>query len=201
MSSKRQPLTSEVPSKVSTQRFASSRRDLNPDSLAHARRVETSRLRTDEMLALMFQVGRDTVAVDVRHVREVVPRVRLSAVNGSPVWMAGVFVYRGQVVPVVDLHKLTGAGECPPHLSSRIILFPWPVDAPESLVGLLATQVAEIREISEGNLQRMPSSRGQPTLGPALPDGHGIIRILDPEWLLSQIAASSGGTIAAGITG
>jgi len=152
------------------------------------------------MLALMFQVGHDTVAVDVRHVREVVPRVRLSVVNGSPAWMAGVFVYRGQVVPVVDLHKLTGAGECPPHLSSRIILFPWPVNAPESLVGLLATQVAEIREISEGNLQSTSSgSRGQPSLGQALPDGHGIIRILDPEWLLSQIAASSGGTIALGI--
>ncbi|MCE9562056.1 MAG: chemotaxis protein CheW [Planctomycetes bacterium] len=153
------------------------------------------------MLALMFQVGRDTVAVDVRRVREVVPRVQLSAVNGGPAWMAGVFVYRGQVVPVVDLHKLTGAGECPPHLSSRIILLPWPVDAPESLVGLLATQVAEIREIAVGNVQPIPGTPGQPGLGPALPDGHGIIRILNPDWLLSQIAASSGGMIVAGIAG
>ena len=51
------------------------------------------------------------------------------------------FVYRGRVVPVVDLHALAGVGECPPHLSSRIILFPFPLDVPESLVGLLATQV------------------------------------------------------------
>lgn len=153
------------------------------------------------MLALMFQVGRDTVAVDVRRVREVVPRVQLSAVNGGPGWMAGVFVYRGQVVPVVDLHKLTGAGECPPHLSSRIILLPWPADAPESLVGLLATQVAEIREIASAKVQPIPGSPGQPGLGPALPDGHGIIRILNPDWLLSQIAANSGGMIVAGIAG
>ncbi len=153
------------------------------------------------MLALMFQVGRDTVAVDVRHVREVVPRVQLSAANGGPPWMAGVFVYRGQVVPVIDLHKLTGAGECPPHLSSRIILLPWPVNAPETLVGLLATQVAEIREIQTGSVHTIPGSSGQPSLGPALPDGHGIIRILNPESLLTQIAASSGGMIEAGITG
>jgi len=153
------------------------------------------------MLALMFQVGLDTVAVDVRHVREVVPRVRLSVVNGGPPWMAGVFVYRGQVVPVVDLHRLTGAGECPPHLSSRIILFPWPASSPDSLVGLLATQVAEIREIPVGAVQPIPGSIGQASLGPALPDGHGIIRILNPEWLLSQIAATSGGMIASGIIG
>ena len=33
------------------------------------------------MLALVFQVGPDKVAVDVNRVREVVPRVRLSAVH------------------------------------------------------------------------------------------------------------------------
>ena len=153
------------------------------------------------MLALVFQVGRDKVAVDVRRVREVVPRVRLSAVNGGPAWMAGVFVYRGRVVPVVDLHRLTGAGECPPHLSSRIILFPWPLDAPESLVGLLATQVAEIREVRPGLVQPMPGSPGSPGLGPALPDGHGIMRLLDPDWLLAQVSAGSAGLILPGSEG
>src|ERR1700685_1883839 len=121
------------------------------------------------MLALTFQVGRDRVAVDVRRVREVVPRVRLSPVNGGPSWIAGVFVYRGRVVPVVDLHRLTGAGGCPLHLSSRIILVPYPLDIPESLVGLLATQVAEIREIRPGLVQPLPGQSGRPGLGPALP--------------------------------
>jgi chemotaxis-related protein WspB len=147
------------------------------------------------MLALIFQVGGDKVAVDVRRIREVIPRVRLSAVNSGPSWIAGVFVYRGRVVPVVDLHRLTGAGVCPPHLSSRIILFPYPLDAPESLVGLLATQVAEIRVIRAGLVQPLPGESGRPGLGPALPDGTGIIRLLDPDWLLSQVAAGSGGLI------
>lgn len=152
------------------------------------------------MLALIFQVGRDTVAVDVRRVREVVPRVRLSVVNGGPRWMAGVFVYRGRVVPVVDLHQLVGAGECPPHLSSRIILFPWPLDVPEALVGLLATQVAEIREVRPGLVQPIPGEAGRPGLGPALPDGEGILRLLDPDWLLSQVAAGSNGILVPGAT-
>jgi chemotaxis-related protein WspB len=147
------------------------------------------------MLALIFQVGSDKVAVDVRRIREVIPRVRLSSVNGGPSWIAGVFVYRGRVVPVVDLHRLTGAGECPPHLSSRIILFPYPLDAPESLVGLLATQVAEIREVRPGLVQPLPSEPGRPGLGPALPDGAGILRLMDPDWLLAQVASGSGGLI------
>jgi chemotaxis-related protein WspB len=154
----------------------------------------------ETMLALTFQVGQDRVAVDVRRVREVVPRVRLSAVNGGPLWIAGVFVYRGRVVPVVDLHALAGAGECPPHLSTRIILLPWPADAPESLVGLLATQVADIREIRPGIMQPIPGAPDRPGLGPALPDGEGILRILDPDWLLREIAAGSGGLIELGVS-
>ena len=148
------------------------------------------------MLGLVFQVGPDKVAVDVRRIREVVPRVRLTAVHGAPPWIAGVFVYRGRVVPVVDLHALAGVGECPPHLSSRIILFPWPADAPDSLVGLLATQVAEIREVPAD--PPGAAGPGHLGLGPALPDGHGIIRVLDPGALLAQVAAGSGGAIALG---
>jgi chemotaxis-related protein WspB len=152
------------------------------------------------MLALTFQVGPDRVAVDVTRIREVVPRVRLAPVNGGPPWMAGVFVYRGRVVPVVDLHRLIAVGECPLHLSSRIILLPYPPDAPESLVGLLATQVAEIREVRTERLRPVTGQPDQSVLGPALPDGSGILRILDPDSLLREVAAGSGGLIAAGVT-
>ncbi len=150
------------------------------------------------MLGLVFQVGANKVAVDVRRVREVVPRVRLASVHGGPSWMAGVFVYRGRVVPVIDLHALVGVGACPPHLSSRIILFPYPSDAPDSLVGLLATQVAEIREIKTDVAHPIPGPAGRTSLGPALADGEGVLRLLDPDWLLSQVAAGAGGLIATG---
>jgi chemotaxis-related protein WspB len=151
------------------------------------------------MLALVFQVGPDRVAVDVRRVREVVPRVRLTAVQGAPPWIAGVFVYHGRVVPVVDLHALAGVGECPLHLSSRIILFPYPLDVPEALVGVLATQVAEIREIRPGAAQAVPGPTGRPSLGAALADGENILRLLDPDRLLAQVAAGSGGLIETGL--
>lgn len=133
------------------------------------------------MLALTFQVGADRVAVDVRRVREVVPRVRLTPAGGPP-WVAGVFVYRGQVVPVVDLHRLTGAGECPPHLSSRILLVPYPAGA-DALVGLLATQVADIRDVPPAP---PAADATAPVLGPAVADGTGVLRLLDPDRLLAR---------------
>jgi chemotaxis-related protein WspB len=153
------------------------------------------------MLALTFQVGPDRVAVDVTRIREVVPRVRLTPVSGGPAWLAGQFVYRGRVVPVVDLHRLTGAGECPLHLSSRIILLPNPTGASESLVGLLATQVADIRDIQSDQSPPTATQPERPGLGPALPDGAGILRVLDPDALLRQVAALSGGLIGVGVSG
>jgi chemotaxis-related protein WspB len=143
------------------------------------------------MLALMFQVGPDRVAVDVRRVREVIPRVRLTPATGAPAWVAGVFVYRGLVVPVVDLFELTGTGECPPHLSSRIVLVPFPAGS-DNLVGLLATRVADIRELSTPLPTSEGLAAGRVGLGPALADGAGIIRILDPDALL----AAAGLTLA-----
>jgi chemotaxis-related protein WspB len=141
------------------------------------------------MLVLTFQVGREALALDIRRVREVVPRVRLRPVSGAPEWLAGLFVYRGQAVPVLDLHRLAGAGECPPHLSSRIILVPHGGDGPEGLLGLLATQVADIREVSDTArpLAGLAGETGA-DLGAVLADGTGLLRLLDPDKLLGGAA-------------
>ena len=47
------------------------------------------------MQSLAFQVGDDPVALDIRSVVEVVPRVRLRQPVGGPSWLVGLFVYRG----------------------------------------------------------------------------------------------------------
>jgi chemotaxis-related protein WspB len=138
------------------------------------------------MMVLTFQVGREPLALDIRRVREVLPRVRLRPVSGAPEWLAGAFVYRGQVIPVIDLHRLAGAGECPPHLSSRIILVRHASpDSGERLLGLLATQVADIRDVRADEAALPPrSADGAVDLGPVIADGPGLLRLLDPEHLL-----------------
>jgi chemotaxis-related protein WspB len=142
------------------------------------------------MMVLTFQVGNEPLALDIRRVREVLPRVQLRPVSGAPDWLAGAFVYRGRVIPVIDLHRLAGAGECPPHLSSRIILVPHiSPDGDERLLGLLATQVADIREVrsDEPALPRI-SADGAVDLGPVVADGDGLLRLLNPDRLLPAAA-------------
>jgi chemotaxis-related protein WspB len=133
------------------------------------------------MLVLTFQVGPDAVGLDIRRVREVIPRVRLRPLTGGPGWLAGVFVYRGRVIPVVDLPRLAGHGECPPHLSSRIVLVPVGDDR---LIGLLAGQVADLRDVNVTGPSLPSPAGGGVDLGPVVADGPGVIRLLDPDRLL-----------------
>lgn len=133
------------------------------------------------MLALTFQVGPDRVAIDVRRVRAVIPRVRLTPTTGGPPGSVGAFVYRGRVVPVLDLHRLAGAGDCPAHLSTRILLVPYPAGS-DRLVGLLATQVADIRDLPDA---APDFTAAHPGFGPPLADGTTILRVLDPDRVLA----------------
>ncbi len=139
------------------------------------------------MLVLTFQIGSNRLALDVRLVREVVPHVRLQSVGSAPAWLAGVFIYRGGVVPVIDLHRLLGAGECPPHLSTRIILVSQARAGAEHLLGLLATQVADIREVpAPAPPTASLAVPGQPDLGPVLVDGREIVHLVDLGRLLPE---------------
>lgn len=168
------------------------------------------------MLMLTFQVGKDHLALDVRRVHEIVPYVRLQPVACSPPWLTGVFVYRGQAVPVVDLHRLLGAGECPIHLSTRIILVPHGREdepsegsgtAPSSvrgrLVGLLAANVADIREmqpLSAEPARLGPGSVALATrLGPVFVDGQEIVHLVELDRLLPEISDETGVGQAAGL--
>lgn len=74
------------------------------------------------MLLLTFRAAECLYAVDVSRVVEVVPRIDLRRLPHAPGFLAGVFDYRGLVVPVVDLGVLLGAETCANRLSTRIIL-------------------------------------------------------------------------------
>ncbi|MES1213023.1 MAG: chemotaxis protein CheW [Singulisphaera sp.] len=137
------------------------------------------------MLALTFQIENTRLALDVRRISRVVPRVPLERPAGSPDWLAGVFVYEQAVVPVVDVHRLLGAGDCPHELSSRIILVPWPRAAAgdQGWLGLLAARVSEIRDVPAPPSDEQSVS-DRPELGPAIVDRDEILRVVDLERLL-----------------
>lgn len=74
------------------------------------------------MLLLTFKAAESFYAIDVAHVVEVVPRVDLRRLPHTPDFIAGVFDYRGTIVPVIDLGSRLGSDTCRDRLSTRIIL-------------------------------------------------------------------------------
>lgn len=139
------------------------------------------------MIALVFQIGSERFALDVCRIREVVPRVPLQALSGVPPNIAGAFIYRGQVVPVLDLHRLVGAGACPLHLSSRIILIQQPGN-PGRLLGLLASQVADLQELHpEGQTLIRLHEDDHLDFGPLLAERSGVLRLLDLDRFVPKV--------------
>ncbi len=74
------------------------------------------------MLYLIFRAGGERFALGATSVIEVVPLVRLRPVPHAPFGVAGVFNYRGTVIPVIDLSRLIADTPCRPLYSTRIVV-------------------------------------------------------------------------------
>jgi chemotaxis-related protein WspB len=144
------------------------------------------------MLLLVFRVADDTYAVDAGRVVEVVPRVALRTLPHAPEALAGVFRYRGRVVPVVDLGVLLGVGACPVRLSTRIILVD---DRPqarqrggdEAHLGLIAEHVSDVRRVGDDRvIPPSPLLVPNPYLGPIVSDDSGLIPLIAVERILAE---------------
>ncbi|HEY9617009.1 MAG TPA: chemotaxis protein CheW [Microcoleaceae cyanobacterium] len=168
------------------------------------------------MLLLLLHVGDEHFALDSRHIVEITPLVLLKKLTHAPSHIAGLFNYRGQLVPVIDLGLLLQGHPCATHLSTRIILI-YPITAPiptdptiaatdaailgsnkaldqqtAPLFGLIAERVMETISWSLST-QVGPAMNHQaaPYLGDLIVDQQIIIQYLQVEHLLPYIQNSS----------
>ena len=74
------------------------------------------------MLVLQFYLGDVMYVIKCERVREVAPMVALKKMPHAPDCVAGLFNYRGMIVPVIDLRQLIHGVPCQLRLSTRIIL-------------------------------------------------------------------------------
>lgn len=138
------------------------------------------------------------MAVQAASVLEVIPSVQLQRPVDAPVWVAGVFRFRGVVTPVIDLHHLSTGIACPARLSTRIVLIEYPtLDGPRPL-GLLAEQVTDLRPLVVTGSKYSPGTPGDgPDLGPMVADAEGVVRLptvgrLIPSAFRSALFAEGG---------
>lgn len=96
------------------------------------------------MLMLLFYAGNDLYAIESTRVVEVIPRVALRKVQHVPDYVAGLFNYRGAILPVIDLCHLIQGNPSHSYLSTRIMIVSHPaVDGKLQYLGLMAERVTE----------------------------------------------------------
>jgi len=96
------------------------------------------------MLVLLFYLGDTMYTMKCDRVREVAPIVKLKEVPHAPDYVAGLFNYRGVIVPVIDLRLLIQGEPCEIRMSTRIILVDYvKEDDTPYILGLMAERVTE----------------------------------------------------------
>ena len=149
------------------------------------------------MLYLCLQLGSDAYLVEARRVVEVLPLVQLKQLPLAPPALAGVFQYRGQPVPLVDLSRLALGVPARRWLSTRILLLRGA--GPEGrLCGLMAEQVTRtVRFAPEAFADPGTGAAAAPFLGPVVADGTRLLQLIDVERLQLAVAGLLGATAEA----
>ncbi len=137
------------------------------------------------MLVLLFHLGEGMYAVDCRYVKEISPMVRLKTMPHSPGHLAGLFHYRGSIVPVLDLGTLILGAPCRVRLSSRIIIIEMAGESQEpALFGLIAERVTEaVRKPAQSFVSPGIHLPRTPYLGGVLMEQEMMIQLIDLEAL------------------
>lgn len=135
------------------------------------------------MQLLTFSVAGQAYAIASRKVIEVLPLVAARPIPHAPDYVSGVFTYRGQLVPLVDLGRRLGAGPLAERLSTRVIVVEFGATARR--VGLTAENVISICSAEDAEASLPPLDlRDAAFLGPILRIGGRTIQLLDVEHLL-----------------
>jgi chemotaxis-related protein WspB len=109
------------------------------------------------MLVVTFHVGENAYALRIDAILAVIPEVELRPVAQCAEWLRGVFPFRGELTPVVDLCRLIGGYDCPSRLSSRIALVRCSAeDGSQRTIGLLAERMTEARRLQQGLVTSTP---------------------------------------------
>jgi chemotaxis-related protein WspB len=137
------------------------------------------------MLLVLFSLGEQRYGLDAGVVELIVPALPTRAVPGTPPAVSGIFSFRGEVTPVIDLVRLTLGRPVRAALGSRFIITRFAVAGQARLLALHAESVNEVREVPDEAL-RQPGIRspGSPYLGPVADTPSGLVQTVTLQQLL-----------------
>jgi chemotaxis-related protein WspB len=140
------------------------------------------------MLLLQFQAGSERFGLEVSQVIEVAPLVILREIPHAADYVAGLFNYRGTLVPVIDLTVLLTGTASRMLMSTRIILVHYNgADKAPHILGLLAEGVTETVACRPSDLQPPVINVAEaPYLGAILLDDRNSLQCILIDKLLPE---------------
>lgn len=105
---------------------------------------------------LSFQVGKETFAVSVIKVLEVLEKQYLTEIPNASAHMKGVINFRGKIIPVIDTRLKFGLEERSPDEKYVIIVFDVHLDEKKFLIGAKADSVQDVISIEDENIMDVP---------------------------------------------
>lgn len=141
------------------------------------------------MLLLVFYIGKNLYAIESARVVEVIPRVAYRQVHRVPNYVAGVFNYRGAIVPAIDLCQLIRGTPSKAFLSTRVMMVSYPrADGTLRYIGLMAERVIETLDKAETDLKEAGIQASEtPYLGGMITDKRGMIQQIQLEQLFADV--------------
>ncbi|SSB96690.1 MULTISPECIES: chemotaxis protein CheW [Pseudomonas] len=142
-----------------------------------------------QTLFLEFRIGSERYALQAIDVVEVLPRLPLKPIARAPSWVAGVFAWRGTVVPVIDLCALTFGQSAEARTSTRLVLVRYQGDAQqtEQVLGLILEQATDTVRCDPTDFKPYGlDNRQAPYLGPVREDAHGLLQWVRVNDLLDE---------------
>jgi chemotaxis-related protein WspB len=140
------------------------------------------------MLFLLFQLGNDRYALDASRIVEVTPYLNLKRLPQAPKGVAGLFNYRGQPVPVVDLCEMATGVPARERLSTRMVIVHYRTNhGSDRLLGLIAENATQmVRHEAKDFVDPGVTVPLAPYLGPVLMDAGRAIQWIDEQRLLPE---------------
>jgi len=142
-----------------------------------------------QTLFLVFCIGNERYALQAIDVVEVLPRLPLKPIARMPSWVAGIFAWRGVVVPVIDLCALTFGQDAEARTSTRLVLVHYRPQGQETgqVLGLILEQATDTLRCDPADFKPYGlDNRQAPYLGPVREDAQGMLQWVRVNDLLDE---------------
>jgi purine-binding chemotaxis protein CheW len=111
---------------------------------------------SDSRRFLEFHLGKESYAVGLLKVKEVITPPEITPIPKSPAYVCGLINLRGLVLTVIDLRKKLGIQPSTDQSQAAVIIF----DLEDHMVGVVVDSIQKVLNVGEDSIKPVPDADG-----------------------------------------